>query len=38
MVDRKICNHEQEDEVTPTKPKAKAFNGCHQPKKAINKA
>jgi hypothetical protein len=30
----------QEDEVAPTKPKVKAFNGRHQPKKtkAINKA
>jgi hypothetical protein len=33
-------NHVQEDEVVPTKPKAKAFNEHHQPKKAkpIDKA
>jgi uncharacterized coiled-coil protein SlyX len=33
-------NHVKEDEVTLTKPKDKAFNGCHQPKKLkpINKA
>jgi hypothetical protein len=40
MIDRKISNLVQEDEVAPTKPKDKAFNGRHQPKKskAINKA
>jgi hypothetical protein len=33
-------NHVQEDEVVPTKPKVKSFNGHHQPKKSksINKA
>jgi hypothetical protein len=33
-------NHVQEDEVAPTKPKDKASNGRHQPKKSkeINKA
>jgi hypothetical protein len=35
MVDRKISNHVQEDKAAPTKPKVKAFNGRHQPKKAI---
>jgi hypothetical protein len=40
MIDRKISNLVQEGEVAPTKPKDKAFNGRHQPKKskAINKA
>jgi hypothetical protein len=38
MVDRKISNHVQEDEVAPTKPKMKAFNGRYRPKKETNKA
>jgi hypothetical protein len=40
MIDRKISNLVQEGEVAPTKPKDKAFNERHQPKKskAINKA
>jgi hypothetical protein len=29
MVDRKISNYVQEDEVAPTKPKVKAFKGRH---------
>jgi hypothetical protein len=39
MVNRKISNHVQEDEVAPTKPKVKAFIGRHQSNKskAINK-
>jgi hypothetical protein len=38
MVDINISNHEQEEEVAPTK--VKAFNERHQPKKSkpINKA
>jgi hypothetical protein len=40
MADRKISDLVQEGEVAPTKPKVKAFNGRHQPKKskAIHKA
>jgi hypothetical protein len=39
MIDRKISNLVEEGEVAPTKPKDKAFNRRHQPKKskAINK-
>jgi hypothetical protein len=40
MIDRKISNHVQEDEVAPTKPKDESFIERHQPKKSkpINKA
>jgi hypothetical protein len=40
MVVRKISDLVQEGEVAPTKPKVKAFNERHQPKKSksINKA
>jgi hypothetical protein len=40
MLDRKLSNLMHEDEVALTKPKEKAFNGNHQPKKLkeINKA
>jgi hypothetical protein len=40
MVNRKISDLVQEGEVASTKPKVKAFNWRHQPKKSkpINKA
>jgi hypothetical protein len=34
MVDRKISDLEREGEVALTKPKVKAFNGRHHPKKS----
>jgi hypothetical protein len=34
MIDRKNSDLVQEDEVAPTKPKVKVFNGRHQPKKS----
>jgi hypothetical protein len=40
MIDRKNSDIVQEEKVAPTKPKVKAFNEHHQPKKSkpINKA